>query len=224
MIMNIQSTIKNRHCVRAFLDKSVSQNMLNSIFDTARFAPSGKNSQPWQVLVLTGKSKQCLSDALVKACKAGVPQAHDYPSAHFKSLDPIYYERAFDCGMRLYNALDIKRKDKVRRMQQWLNNFTFFSAPAELIFLIDARLDKGAWVDYGMFLQNVMLAAEEFGLATCPQNAVSGYADIVRETLGLDKNMHVVTGMAIGFPDNTQAVNQYRTAREPVDRFVKYLD
>ena len=126
--------------------------------------------------------------------------------------------------MGLYGALGIGRDDKEAREAVWEANYRFFDAPVGLFFLIDADVEKGSWLDMGMFLENVMLAAIHFGLATCPQAALAAYPHIVRAQLDLPAHKQVVSGMALGYPDMTQPINQYRTAREPLSTWVRYCD
>jgi nitroreductase len=124
----------------------------------------------------------------------------------------------------LYGALGIEHGDKEARIVQWLKNYHGFGAPIELLFFVDAMLEKGSWLDMGMFIQNVMLAARGYGLETCPQAAMSEYPDIVREILKLPDSLSLVCGVAIGYPDREHPVNNYRTERDPVDVFTNWIE
>lgn len=221
--MDIIRAITSRASTRAFLDRTVSQDMVDAILDTARWAPSGVNTQPWQVMAVSGTTKQRLSDAILAARAAGVepdPDYHYYPT----QWDEPYKTRRFECGMALYGALDIRREDKQRRLEVWEANYRFFDAPVGLLFFIDRRMEKGSWVDMGMFIQNVMLAALAQGLATCPQASLAEYPATVRSTLELTDDLALICGMALGFPDPDAPVNQYRTSREPVSSFCRWYD
>jgi nitroreductase len=122
----------------------------------------------------------------------------------------------------LYGALGISRQDKEQRDAQWLKNYFGFNAPVILFIFIDENLEKGSWVDMGMFIQNIMLAARGHGLESCPQAALAEYPDIVRSHLSVTDEQSLICGIALGYGDTTAAVNQYRTERVSVDRFTSW--
>lgn len=220
--MSVENLLKNRHSVRAFVDKSVPETIIHQILDAARFAPSGANTQPWQVVVLSGQAKLRLSNALIQAFEAGEsarPDYHYYPD----EWQAPYLDRRRQCGLKLYRSLQIERHDKAARQAQWAANYRAFDAPVMLLFLMDSSLQTGSYLDYGMFIQSVMLTAQEQGLGSCPQAALAEYPDIVRKQLHLDSDTQVIAGMALGFEDTEAAVNQYRTEREPVTQFCRFL-
>lgn len=220
--MDILQAIEKRASTRAFLNREVSRETIQSIMNVARWAPSGTNTQPWHVAVLQGQVKQQLSHDIITARQAGVPENPDYQYYTNELFEP-YKTRRKECGIALYQALDIKREDTVRRQEVWENNYRFFDAPIGLIFYMDKRLEKGSWLDLGMFIQNVMLAAMEYGLATCPQAALAEYPDLVRKHLDLTQDWNIVCGMSLGYPDSSAAVNSYRTSRISVSEFVKFF-
>ncbi len=222
-MLDVIDAIKHRASVRAFLPTPVARTTLHAILDAARWAPSGVNTQPWQVAVVGGECKQRISAALIQQHRAAVAANPDYQYYPTDWFEP-YKSRRFACGMALYGALDIARDDRARRQQVWEMNYAFFGAPVALFFLVDARLALGSWLDNGMFLQNVMLAARGYGLETCPQAALAEYPDTVRQLLSLTPEHRVICGMALGYADHTQAINQYRTERMPVDAFTEWHD
>ncbi|PIQ43779.1 MAG: nitroreductase [Gammaproteobacteria bacterium CG11_big_fil_rev_8_21_14_0_20_46_22] len=219
--MDVLTAMKERWSCRAFLDKPVPHDILNSMFEAAMRAPSGVNHQPWHVVVLEGEKKTALSEAIITARHAGIDQHPDY---HYYSdrFDEPYRARRKACGIALYNALGIAREDMEKRKTVWEENYRFFGAPVGLIFYIEDYLETGSWMDLGMFIQNVMLAARAFGLETCPQAALAEYPDIVREHLGIEKKYHIACGMSLGYPDLSAAINSYRTEREPIAELVRY--
>ncbi len=219
--MNVIEAMKNRISTRAYLDKPVDREAIEQILDAARWAPSGVNTQPWQVAVVRGEVLRQLSEEFLRLAAEGVKPAPDYDYYPGEWIDP-YKQRRFKCGMDLYKALDIGREDKEKRLQAALNNYRFFGAPVSLFFFIDKRMGKGSWLDMGMFIQNVMLAAREYGLGTCPQASTADYPDVVREKLGVSGQNLLLCGMALGYPDEAHPVNQYRTAREDVDAFCQW--
>jgi nitroreductase len=220
--MDIIEAIKDRQSTRAFLKTKVSQKTIQSILDIAKYAPSGANTQPWFVVAVTGDIQKKIGQAIVKAKDAGVPENPDYQYYPTHWRDP-YKKRRKDCGLALYKALQIAYEDKARRLEAWYKNYYFFDAPVGLLFFLDNDLEKGSWMDMGMFIQNVMLAARSFGLDTCPQASLAEYPDIVREILGVPKEKILLCGMALGYKDKEQAVNQYHTERDPVDVFSQFL-
>jgi len=221
--MDVLKAIESRFSARAFLDKPVARDTLEEILRIAGHAPSGVNTQPWQVVIVTGKTKQSLSELILKARANNEPQRPDYHYYPENWVDP-YKARRKECGMALYGALKISKEDHEKRLLQWNRNYTFFGAPIGLLFFIDGRLETGSWLDCGMFIQNVMLAAREFNLHTCPQASISEYPDLVRKVLNKPEELKVICGMALGYADESQLVNQYRTTRLPLDEFTQWFD
>ncbi len=221
--LEVVAAIRDRRSVRAFLDKPVSPDILSQILEAARFAPSGVNTQPWHVAIVGPLHREKISKAFISARENNVPENPDYQYYPTEWFDP-YKSRRKACGLALYGALHIKMEDTEKRKAQWYRNYYFFKAPVALIFYIDGRLHKGSWVDMGMFIQNVMLGARGFGLETCPQAAFAEYPDIIREHLNIPNSMHIVCGMAMGYADWSDPVNQYRTAREELSNFVVEYD
>ncbi len=218
--MHISEAIKQRHSTRAFTNQAVQPEQIEHILDIARHAPSGANTQPWSVAIITGNTKQQLQTAIEQAFASGNKAHPDYEYYPTEWRTP-YIERRKQCGLQLYKSLDIKREDKQRRQAQWAANYRAFDAPVMLLFFIDKIMQTGSYMDYGMFLQSIMLAAMDEGLATCPQAALAEYPDIVRSTLGYSDDKIVLCGMALGYEDTTANVNQYRTEREPLSAFTK---
>ena len=220
--MNIKEAIKGRISVRAYLDKPVSKSTIANILDTARWSPSGTNTQPWKVVVVQGPLKEVLTEKFLEANKNGVHPNPDYQYYPETWVEP-FKARRFQCGMDLYKALDIGREDKEERLEASLNNYRFFGAPVTIFFFLDKVMGKGSWFDMGMFYQSVMLAAREEGLGTCPQASTSDYPDMVREVLDVPEQFDLICGLSMGYPDDSKAINQYRTRREDVDDFTTWL-
>lgn len=221
--MNITDAIKNRQSVRGYTSQPVKKEVIDRIFDCARYAPSGANSQPWQVAVVSGESKEKLSDALIAAFADGVPPTRDYTYYPDKWQEP-FKKRRVACGMQLYDTLGIGRADKEKRMEQWQANYRCFDAPVMLLFFLHPSLATGSFLDYGMFIQSVMLAAMEEGLATCAQAALCDYAEIIKNHLHIEQDMILVCGMAMGYEDKGSLVNSYRTPREEVKNFTQFFE
>lgn len=220
--MDILGALRGRKSVRAFLDRPVAPELIDSVLEAARWAPSATNSQPWEVVVVAGAARARLSEAILAARKAGEKERPDYRIYPVEWVEP-YKSRRKACGLAMYKALGISREDKDRAMKAWELNYSFFGAPAGLLFFLDRGLGQGAWLDMGMFIQSVSLAALTYGLGTCAQAALAEYPDIVRREVGVPDSRLLVCGMALGYPDPAAPVNGYRTERAPVSVFARTI-
>ena len=221
--MELIKLLETRKSVRAFMDKPVAMAEIEKILNAARHTASGTNTQPWKVAVVAGKTKADLDTKLVAAFKAGQAQQMDY-NYYPNKLPSAMKLRRIDCGIRMYGALKITRADTEKQHEQWASNYTAFGAPCVLFFFGDRQIEKGSFLDFGMFVQSVMLMATELGLATCTQAALAQYPDIVREQLGYSDENILICGMALGYEDPSAIINQYRTPREEVTAFTKFFD
>ena len=222
-IIDVLSAISERRSIRAFLNKPIQREIIERLLETAKWAPSGVNTQPWQVAVLGKKMQESICQKIILAREANTPENPDYQYYPTEWVEP-YKSRRKACGLALYSALNIDYNEHEKRKEQWYRNYAFFGAPVGLIFYIDQNLCKGSWVDMGMFIQNVMLAARGLGLETCAQASLAEYPDIIREALNLGTDAHVVCGMSLGFADWSHPINQYRTVREPLDKFTCWYE
>ena len=220
--MNIISGLETRKSTRAFLDKPVEQEKIIKILRAASHAPSGANAQPWQVAVVSGDKKKELCQILEEAFRKGGAGDLDYHYYPVEWHEP-YKTRRIACGSQLYNALKIDRKDKVRRLEQWIANYRAFEAPVVLFFFLDPVMQVGSFLDYGMFIQSVMLAALEEGLATCAQAALGQFSQLVKKSLCYDPETILICGMSLGYEDTTAPVNSYRTPREDIGSFTRFF-
>jgi len=221
--MNIFETLNKRKSVRAFLDQAVEKEKIIKILDAARHAPSGVNTQPWQVAVVMGESKKRLQSKIETAFREGNKGQADYSYYPTQWKEP-YKSRRKECGLLMYKTLKIERSDTQRQTDQWAANYRAFDAPVMLLFLMDEGMQTGSYLDYGMFIQSVMLAAVELGLATCPQASIADYPKIVKSELGYDNDKVLLCGMAMGYEDTKSIINSYRTTRENVESFTEYFD
>lgn len=218
--MSILGAIQSRKSCRAFLNKEVDQKTIRNILEAAKWAPSGVNHQPTKVAVLGSETKSRLTDLLIEKHRSGVNPNPDYLYCP-KEWSKVYKNRRRECGLALYNSLSISMDDLQSRSKHWEKNYHFFHAPIGLIVFIDKGMPVGSWIDAGMFIQNILLAAKEFGLASCPQAAFAEYPDAVREVLHLD-NVEIICGVAIGHEDPTHPLNSYRIGREPLETFTSW--
>ena len=216
----LDTVIGSRKSVRAFRLDPVPKQHLVEILDAARAAPSNFNSQPWRVYVLTGKAKRALGDKLLQAHVAQtVPLFSPFPQTN----PPECAARVDDFGRRLYASVGVDRADMAGRARVSGRNFVFFDAPVGMIFTIHAALTKHSWLDFGLFLQTLMLAAQVRGLSTCPQVSFVRFQSIIAEQLKLGPDELVTCGMSCGYADEEAAVNRLNMPREPLDRFTRWL-
>jgi len=222
-MLSVEEAITGRQSIRAFLDKPVPRETIARILEIAGRAPSGSNIQPWKVWVLTGASRQRLVDDLTARHASGDEGKREYNYYPVKWREP-YIGRRRATGWGLYGLLGITREDKAGMSAQHRQNFTFFRAPVGLIFAMDRDMEPGSWLDAGMFIQSVMIAARGEGLETCPQAAFCQYHDVIREHLGISQSEIVLCGMALGYADPHAKINTFRTERIPLEDFVTWAD
>ncbi len=220
----VDDAIISRRSVRAFLSTPVSDEAVREILSAAARAPSGTNMQPWRVHVLTGGAKEALSTAVLKA--------HDDPNYNGKraykyypdEFPEPYLARRRKVGWDLYNVLGIGREDKDKMHAQLGRNYTFFDAPVGLMFTLDSRLEMGSWLDYGMFMENIMIAARGRGLDTCPQAAFANFQNVIKSQLDIPDIETVICGMAIGHADPDAIENSLVTDRAELEDFATFHD
>lgn len=228
--MTVADAINSRMSIRAFTPQAVARELINEVLQLASRAPSGTNTQPWKVYVLQGQSRDTLVDkvcAAHDALRANPALASEYREEYDyypeQWVSP-YIDRRRENGWGLYGLLGIGKGDKDKMHAQHQRNYKFFDAQVGLMFTIDRVMGRGSLVDYGMFLQNLMLAARGRGLHTCPQAAWNGFAKIILPHIGAGPDEMLVCGMALGYADDTDIVNTFHTPRVPVAEFTHWLD
>ncbi len=214
--------ITSRRSVRRFLPTAVPRSVIAEILDAAARAPSGTNMQPWRGYVLVGAPRDELCAAVQAVFDAEEPghrhEVQYYPDEFFEP----YLSRRRKVGWDLYGTLGIARGENVKMRAQHRRNFQFFDAPVGMVFTIHRRLATGSWLDYGMFLENIMIAARARGLDTCAQAAWTHYHKVMRPVLGLAEEEVVVCGMALGHADPDAPENRLVTERVTSDRFMDW--
>jgi nitroreductase len=222
----VDGVIRERRSVRGFLPTAVPRETILEILDVAARAPSGTNTQPWQVIVVTGGRKEALSHELIETALDPARDAeHEQEYSYYpdKWVHP-YLERRRKVGYDLYGLLGILKGDHEYMKLQFARNYAFFDAPVGLFFTMDRILGQGSWLDYGMFLQNVMLAARARGLDTCPQAAFTKYHKIIGRHLEIPQERQLLCGMALGYGDLARIENSLQTEREPAKAFTRFLE
>jgi nitroreductase len=216
--VGVAEAIRKRHSTRAFLDREVDYHIIRRILDTARFAPSGVNMQPWKVAIVTGTTRKILEQRMLEEFVRGNHGKMDYDYYPGKFFSP-YKERRREVAKIIYQALRIGMDEEGKRRDQWARNYSAFGAPVMLFFFMDPGLGTGSFLDYGTFIQNIMLLAIEEGLATCPQGALGEYPQIVKQTLGYPEDSILLSGMALGYEDPDHPANRIRIPRCEVEDF-----
>lgn len=217
---DVLEAVTGRRSIRRFLPTPVSEECVKSILEAASRAPSGTNIQPWLVRVVTGTARENLCRAALAAAEADqYSLEYSYLPAEMK--EP-YLSRRRKIGFDLYAKYGIDRQDMAARKSAMLQNFEFFGAPVGLFFIMERDMALGAWLDCGMFMQNVMITARAHGLETCPQQAWCDIGGVVHQELGIPESQIVLSGMALGFADPNAAVNTLRSERIPLEEFVQW--
>ena len=225
-IRAVDEAITSRHSIRGFLPTLVPRETIEAILAVAARAPSGTNTQPWHVCILSGESLKSLSRRLVAAYDDPVERArHTEEYAYYPTeWRSPFIDRRRKVGWDLYGLLGIAKTDKARMHAQHRRNYEFFGAPVGFMFTIDRIMRQGSWLDFGMFLQNVMVAARGRGLDTCPQAAFTPFHRLITEAIGIPDDQQLVCGMSLGVRDPAAIENTLVTEREPVGSFARFLD
>lgn len=220
--MHVDEAIRSRKSVRRFLPTPVPASVVHQILSVAARAPSGNNVQPWKVYAMAGEARQRLCDAFIEAA-THEPERHQAEYAYYPTtwVDP-YLERRRRCGFGLYASLGIARDDTAARERQMLRNYTFFDAPVGLLVTLDRRLNTGSFMDLGMFIQNILVAARAQGLHTCAQAAFAWYHKVARAQLPIGEHEILACGIALGHEDPSAPENAFITERAEVEAFASF--
>ncbi|RTL53080.1 MAG: nitroreductase [Rhodocyclaceae bacterium] len=222
--ISAREAIASRRSVRGFLSTPVSRETVEDILALAARAPSGSNIQPWHVYVCSGAARRQVSDAINAAYAAGgeghEEEYHYYP----KQWREPYLGRRRTLGKALYGHLGIPKEDKEGMRRHFGRNYDFFGAPVGLFFTLDRDMEPGSWLDLGMFMQNIMIAARSHGLHTCPQQAFHQFRQIIGPIMGIPDSQMLVCGMALGYEDPTEPANKLETERAAVSEFARFVE
>lgn len=216
--MTVSQALQKRHSARAFLDKEVPLETIKAILESAKQAPSGVNMQPWKLAIVSGKKKKEIQSEIEAKFEKGEKEEMEYPYYPLSWEEP-YKSRRKETGLMMYKTLGITREDKERQIAQWKANYRAFDAPYVIYFFIDKSLEKGSYIDYGMFLQSLMLSAVEHGLGTCPQAAHAEYPKTIKKALDISNDKILLGGIALGYEDENALINSYRTNRVDIEEF-----
>lgn len=223
-MMSVEEAIVGRQSIREFIpDKPVEKETIEKVLTIAGRAPSGSNIQPWNVWVATGDARNAIAEACYARHMASDEGKREYNYYPVKWREP-YIGRRRETGWGLYGLLGIEKGDKEQMKLQHGRNYLFFDAPVGLFFTIDRDMELGSWLDCGMFIQSVMVAARGEGLETCPQAAFCNFHDTVTKLLGVPDEQMLICGMSLGYPVPGSKVNTFRTSRIGVEEFTTFVD
>ena len=221
--LTVTDALKTRISTRAYLDTPVSEGQVRDLLTLAHRAPSGGNLQPWRIDVVAGQARQAVIDAVAETQAThpfGEPEL-EY-AVYPKPLNDPWRTRRFECGETIYKTLDIPRADRNSRLLHVAKNFQFWGAPVGLFLSTHKDMQPGQWADLGIFLQSLMLAATEAGLASCAQEAWAVFPNTVKQAVGIDADHTLFCGLALGYSDPDAPVNSARTSRADLDEIAHF--
>lgn len=219
--MQVVEAIRSRKSVRQFLNKPVAKDMIEDILETAKWAPSGGNLQPWKVHVLTDDPLRAFVGRVQSAMLAGELENPEYEVYPPDLKDP-YRTRRRIVGQALYELIGVPRADTAGKLKQLAKNYEFFGAPVGLFFVMDRQMEIGQYADLGMFMQNIMLLARDRGLHTCAQEAWARWPEMTAKFLKLEEHEMMFCGMSLGYCDDSALINELQSERAALDEFVTW--
>jgi len=221
--MKVSDAINSRRSMRVFKADPVAKADIEWIITTANRAASNGNLQPWKLYVTMGAARKRLSTAILSAMDANDHGPGAEYNVYPKEFTPVYDTRRKTVGKQLYTLLNVPRGDAAGMLKQFRKNYDFFDAPVGMILCVERRMEKGQWIDCGIFLDQLMLLAREKGLHTCPQAAFSRYQHVVRRELEIHDDQVVICGLALGYADPDAVPNNLITERAPIADFTTWF-
>jgi nitroreductase len=220
--MEAYESIKTRHSVRAFRSEPVSRDVLQKIVDVARNSPSYTNTQPWEMVVVSGEKKNELSQGLLKLAAGNTTTKPDMPLP--TNWPPELEARTREHGARRLNILGIERTDKIQREKLRLMNFEFYGAPCAVFLFMDESLGEWSLFDMGLFTQNLILTAHSMGIGSCIQASVTEYASEIKKILNIQENWKLIACISMGYPDLEAKLNKYRSVKKEPEDFLHWYE
>ena len=217
--MDVTEAVDSRKSIRAFLDKAVDDSLIKELLEKSSRAASGGNLQPWKIYVINGKTMNSFHKFQSEWTEPETPAYAIYP----ENLKEPYKTSRYEVADDMYSLLGIEREDKEARFKQVLKNYQFFGAPAAFFCFVDRQMGRPQWSDLGMFLQTFMLLAREAGLDTCPQEAWAMKQESVTAFVEAPDELMLFCGMAIGYQDVSEKVNELRTTRRPIEDWATFI-
>ncbi|MDR2925455.1 MAG: nitroreductase [Azoarcus sp.] len=217
----VAETFRARHSTRRFLPTPVSRETIAELLELASRSPSGTNAQPWKVYALAGEAREALSAALLERFNQDAAETREY-AYYPDTWEEPWLTRRRKMGFALYELVGIPKGDQPRMKEQSGRNLLFFDAPVGLIFTLDRHLAQGMFLDYGIFIGHLLIAAQARGLASCMQTAFADYPETIHRHLGISAREIIVGGLALGHPDPNAPENRIVSEREPVESFATF--
>lgn len=222
--MELTEAIQQRKSIRGFTSKPVSIDVIKEILSIARRAPSALNTQPWEFVVVRGEKLTKLGAAIVENLRAGVAMQPDHLVVCWPDAS-VYKQRQVALGKMLFKAMNIAREDMEKRVWWLERGFRFFDAPAAIIIVTDKTLtEAGPLLDIGAVMQNICLAAQQFGLGTCIEDQGNLYPEVVRKHTGIPESKRLIIAIALGYPDPDFPANNIRTERESMENLITWVE
>ena len=218
--MDLLEGIETRRSIRAFKPIPVPQEKIERILRAASRSASYTNTQPWEVVVVSGRKKEELGKILYELAKSDVAPSPDLPLP--KTWPPELEARAKEHGARRFKSLGIERGDEQKRKELRLRNYQFYGAPCALFLFIDRTLTTWSIFDMGIFTQSIVLAAHSLGIGSCIQAMLTIHPDAVREFFGIPEVKQLIVGISLGFPDMEDKINSYQSTRISLNDFVRW--
>ncbi len=217
--MDLLSAIKERKSLRAFKPDPIPKGRIEEILRLSIHAPSAINLQPWEFVVVTGEEKERLGRRLIKAYKE--KQIACSPG-NVKPLPKTYGKR----GAKTLELMKPFFEEMGVDINQYINegSCNFYGAPVAILFCLDDSFPKARMVDIGIALGYLVLAAHEFGLGTCPIGLITAYEDEIKDLLNIPENKNVVIGVALGYPNSEIPINRFRSQRDDLEKFIRWID
>ncbi len=221
--LTVSEAINTRLTCRAFTNKKPEKETIINIIKKARRTASGGNLQPWKLWIVSGEPLEGFKKEIAEKIKENPMGEGTEYNIYPPDLKEPYESRRREVGRDMYDVLEIPKEDKKGRMNQFIRNFEFFGAPIALFFAIDRQMQEGQWSDLGMFLQSIMLLAREEGLHTAPQEAWAVWYKSVNEFLNIPEELMLFCGMGIGYADQNDPINTFRSKRADIDEFTNLI-
>ena len=219
--MLVNEAIIKRRSVRAYTDQTVEQELIEKIFTQAQQSPSNCNTQPWHVVVVSGKARDDIEQAMMSEIMSGAaPSPHFTPGDY--QLKDQYRKRQIECAIALYDSMNIKKEDKKERQELMGRNWQFFGAPHAAFFSMPKDMSEINAVDMGIYLQSLMLLMTQYGLASCPQGALAMFTNAIWELANIPDNNAIMFGLSFGYADTDHRINQFDVGRTELSNSVEF--
>jgi len=223
----VLQALKNRSSKRAYTDKKIPKETLSKILEAAGMTPSGANMQPWITYAISNEEVlKKVGDAIITTMNDGVENDQFIQYYPLKWVNP-YKKRRIVTGAGLYKLMDVDRKDNETRLKMWHDNFRWFGANTVIFVFADkSNIDgaQGALIDCGAYMQSIILAAQEFGIDSCPQGSTTEFGKVVARTLDLPDNLALLYSVVLGYEDNDAKINSYQPEKVSLEESVTFID